>query len=91
MEHYLKVFSKVVDEILVRSLCSVFQKPIKVIFKDLCLVAALQIIKIFLLFTKNLYLLYPFLVILHKFATSITTSIKRIYFKLQVKQLTTNH
>ena len=60
MNHYLKVFGKIVDEVVVRDLCSVFQKSMKVAFKNFYLVVALQIIKFFISFTKNLYLLCPF-------------------------------
>ena len=35
MDHCLKVFGKVVNEIVVRCLCSVFQKLMKVAFKNL--------------------------------------------------------
>ena len=38
MNHYLKVFGKVMNEVLIRSLCSVFQKLMKVAFKNLYLV-----------------------------------------------------
>ena len=48
------------NELVVRGLCSVFQKLMKVAFKNLDLVFALQITKFFFLFTKNLYLLRPF-------------------------------
>ena len=58
--HYLKVFGKVVGEVMVKGLRSIFQKLIKVAFENLYLVDALQITKFFFLFTKNLYLLYPF-------------------------------
>ena len=41
MDCYLKAFGKVVDEVVVRSLCNVFQKLMKVAFKNLYLVAVL--------------------------------------------------
>ena len=60
MNHYLKVFDKVVDEIVIRGLCGVFQKLMKVTFKNFYLVVTLQITKFIFLFTKNLYLLCHF-------------------------------
>ena len=60
MNHYLKVLDKVGDEVVIRSLCSVFQKLMKVTFKNLYLVVVLQITKLFFLFTKYLYLLCLF-------------------------------
>ena len=60
MNHYLKVYGKVVDEVVIRGLYSVFQKLMKVAFKYLYLAVALQITKFFFLFTKNLYLLCLF-------------------------------
>ena len=53
MDHYIKVFDKVVDELVVRYLYNVFQKLIKIAFKNLYLVVALQIIKLFFLFTET--------------------------------------
>ena len=41
IDHYLKVFSKVVDEVVVRGLYSIFQKLMKVAFENLYLVVAL--------------------------------------------------
>ena len=58
MDHYLKVFGKVVDEVTVRGLCNVFQRLMKVAFKNRYLVVILQITKFFFVFTKNIYLLY---------------------------------
>ena len=52
--YYLKVFDQIVVEVVVRGLCSVFQQLIKVTFKRLSLVIAIQTTKFFLLFTKNL-------------------------------------
>lgn len=54
------MFGKVVIEVIVGDLCSIFQKLKKVAFKNLYLVVALQITKFLFLFTKNLYLFYPF-------------------------------
>lgn len=55
MNHYLKVFDKIVDELVVKGLCSVFQKLMKVVFKNFYLVVALQITKFFCSFSKNIY------------------------------------
>lgn len=60
MDYYLKVISEVVDEVVIRCLCSVSQKLMKVTFKNLYLVVTLQITKIMFLFIKNLYLLCPY-------------------------------
>ena len=43
MYHYLNMLSKVVDEIVIRGLCSVFQKLMKVAFKNFYLEVALEI------------------------------------------------
>ena len=60
IDDYIKVFGKVVDEVVVRGLCSGFLNLIKVDFKNLNLVIALQVTKFFFLFTKNTYLLCSF-------------------------------
>jgi len=54
------VFGKLVDKVVVRELCSVFQKLVKVTFKNLYLVVAYQITKFFLLVTKIFYSLCLF-------------------------------
>ena len=80
------MFGKVVHETVVRNLCRAFQKLIKIVFRNLDLVIALQITKFLFLFTKTLYLLC-FFVILHKFVTSTVTFTKYIYLKLLIQQL----
>ena len=60
MDHYSKVFGKVVDDVVVRGLWSVHQKLMKVALENLYQVAVLQITKFFFLFTENLNLLCPF-------------------------------
>jgi len=91
LDRYLKVLGKVVDEAVVRSLYSAFQRSIKVDFKNPCVVIVLQITKFFFLFTKKSLFIMPFLIILHKSAVLTVTFTKHIYFKLLVKQLTTNN
>ena len=41
VNHYLKVLDKVGDEVVIRSLCSVFQKLMKVTFKNFYVVVTL--------------------------------------------------
>ena len=41
VNHYLIVFGKIVDEVVVRGLCNVFQKLMKVAFKNLYLMIPL--------------------------------------------------
>ena len=41
INHHLKVFGKVVNKVVARDLCSVFQKLMKVVFRNLYLVIAL--------------------------------------------------
>lgn len=60
IDHYLKIFGEIVNEVVVISLRSIFRKLMKVVFKNIYLIVALQITKFFFLFTKNLYLLYIF-------------------------------
>ena len=91
MDHYLKVFGKVVDEAMVRHLCSVFQKLMKLVAKNLYPVVALQITRFFYLFSKKSLFIVSFLVILHKSTTLTVIFIKRIYFKSRIEKLTTNH
>ena len=47
MDHYLKVFGKVVNKVVVRGLFNVFQKLMKVAFKNLYLVVASQMTTFF--------------------------------------------
>ena len=89
MDYYLKVFDKVVDKVAVRGLCSMFQKLMKVTFKNLYLVVdcKLQNSSFYLL---KFFLYFAFLVILHKFVISTTTFTKHLYFKSLVEHLITN-
>ena len=89
MDCYLKVFNKVLDKVI--GVCIVFfQKLMKVTFKNLYPVVALHIINSSFYLLKT-FIIVPFLVILHKYATSTVTFIKHTYFKRLGEQLTTNH